>query len=279
MIKHTSSSMSEKATSSITQVADISNRPKSLERILDEQIDESCEEYSRSDKALFLSALTAGLDLGFSLVVMGVLYTLFRPLVSEELIFAVLALGYPVGLLFVVLGRSALFTEHTTLAILPVLARRRSLWSMLCLWLIIYGGTILGGIVIALLVVALGPQLGAVSEEAITAIGHHLTRGSAWVILGSGVLAGWLMGLLSWLVTSSQETISRIFIVVLITFVIGLGGFHHCIVGSTELFAATLLADDLGVGDYFFTQSMATLGNIIGGVFFVGILRFQITQN
>ncbi len=271
--------MSNTANQKVTQVEDISNRPKSLERILNEQIDESCEEYSRSNKALFLSALTAGLDLGFSLVVMGVLYTFFKPMVSSQLIFAVLALGYPVGFLFVVLGRSALFTEHTTLAILPVLAQRRPIRSMLRIWLIIYTGNLIGGIAIALLVVALGPQLGAISEEAIISIGHHLTRGSAWIILGSGILAGWLMGLLSWLVTSSQETISRIFIVVLITFVIGLGGFHHCIVGSTELFAATLLADDLGAGDYFFTQSMATLGNIIGGVFFVGILRFQITQN
>ena len=60
------------------------NRPKSVERIVQEQIEESVAEYRRSNRGLFLSALTAGLDLGFSLLVIGVLYTMFASKISME---------------------------------------------------------------------------------------------------------------------------------------------------------------------------------------------------
>jgi hypothetical protein len=43
------------------------------------------------------------------------------------------------------------------------------------------------------------------------------------LITGSGILTGWLMGLLSRQVASAQETISRIVIVTLIATVIGIG--------------------------------------------------------
>jgi formate/nitrite transporter FocA (FNT family) len=79
------------------KLQDTTTRPKSMERIVKEQIEESMEEYRRSNKALFFSALTAGLDLGFSLLVIGVLYTMFSDKLSVEVMQVVLALAYPIG--------------------------------------------------------------------------------------------------------------------------------------------------------------------------------------
>ncbi len=96
-------------------------------------------------------------------------------------------------------------------------------------------------------------------------------------MLGSAVLAGWLMGLLSWLVTSATETTSRILIVALITSLIGLGGLHHSIVGSIEVFVGFLTSDTIGFTDYLYFQSLTTIGNAIGGVFFVAIIKYSHT--
>jgi formate/nitrite transporter FocA (FNT family) len=254
-------------------------RPKSLERIVKEQIEESMEEYRRSNKALFLSALTAGLDLGFSLLVIGVLYTMFSDQLSMEVMQVVLALAYPIGFIFVILGRSALFTEHTTLAVLPVLNGRESLKGLSRIWGIIYLGNLIGGYIIGAAIAYIGPRLGLVTYDALEDIAKHLIDFSAPLILVSAILAGWLMGLVSWLATSSKETIARIFIVVIVTAVIGLGGLHHSIVGSTEVFAGMLSSDEIGLSDYFVTQLWSTIGNIIGGVFFVSILKYQVTQD
>ncbi len=259
-------------------VQDVSNRPKEPEQIIEEQIEESLSEYRRSKRSLFRSSVVAGLDLGFSLLVMGVLYTMFSESTSEEVMQLIMAAAYPLGFLFVVLGRSTLFTEHTTLAVLPVLSGRESIRNMAIVWGIIYSGNLIGGYLMGGMLSWLGPNLGIISVHALEEIALHLIRADGMLIVGSAVLAGWLMGLLSWLVTSSQETISRMAIVVVITAAIGLGSLHHCIVGSTELFAGLLVSDKITIIDYVSTQGWATLGNIIGGAFFVSILKFKMVQ-
>ena len=90
----------------------------------------------------------------------------------------------------------------------------------------------------------------------------------------SAVLAGWLMGLVSWLVASSCETISRIVVTFMITLLIGLAGLHHSIVGSIEVFSGLLLSDQITAMDYLQFEVIAVLGNIVGGVVFVSLIKF-----
>ena len=75
-------------------------------------------------------------------------------------------------------------------------------------------------------------------------------------------------------VKTGQETISRIIIIVLITSVIGIGGLHHSIVGSIEVFTATITCEGITWSDYINAQVWSTLGNIIGGVVFVAFLKY-----
>jgi formate/nitrite transporter FocA (FNT family) len=86
------------------------------------------------------------------------------------------------------------------------------------------------------------------------------------------------MGLLGWLVTTAQETISRIFLVVLITFVIGFGKFHHCIVGTVELVCGAIHSPDANMAVYGSTLFFSVMGNIIGGAFFVAVLKYSINE-
>jgi len=82
------------------------------------------------------------------------------------------------------------------------------------------------------------------------------------------------MGLLSWLVASAQETISRLFMIVLVTATIGIGGLHHSIVGSIEVFVGLLIDPTIVIKDYLGFEVISILGNALGGVFFVGILKY-----
>ena len=249
-------------------------KPKEGEQILKDQIRTALTEYRRHSKALFVSAFSAGLEVGFSLLLMGTLYTTFEGQMSEAGIQFAMALAYPIGFIFVIIGRSELFTEHTTLAVLPVLNRTVSVGALAKLWAIIFAGNLLGGYLFSLILVKIGPAMGTISLEAFYYIAEHLLQFDWWVTLGSGVLAGWLMGLLSWLVTSSKDTISRILVIILVTSVIGLGGLHHSIVGSLEVFAGLITSEEIGIGDYLRFQTAATLGNIIGGTVFVAVIKY-----
>lgn len=99
----------------------MSDQPKESEEILKEQHASSIMEYRRSQSGLFLSAFTAGLEIGFSIILMGLLYTTFVETVDENALHLIVSLGYPLGFIFVIIGRSQLFTEQTSLAVIPFL--------------------------------------------------------------------------------------------------------------------------------------------------------------
>ncbi|MGB3779432.1 MAG: formate/nitrite transporter family protein [Tunicatimonas sp.] len=247
---------------------------KEGEQILQEQMRTSLLEYRRDTPALFVSAFSAGLEVGFSLLLMGLLYTMFSDQLSESGMHMAMAAAYPIGFIFVIIGRSELFTEHTTLAVLPVLNGTVSISALAKLWGIVYVGNLMGGYLFSFILVQIGPGMGTISLDAFHHIAEKLIQYNWWLTLSSGMFAGWLMGLLSWLVTSSRDTISRVVMIILVTTVIGLGELHHSIVGSIEMFAGLISSEDIGLRDYAHFQVFATLGNIIGGTVFVAAVKY-----
>lgn len=250
-------------------------RPKNVREILDEQIATAMREHDRPNLNLFLSSFSAGLEIGFSIFLMAILYTLFKGVVHDSVLHIMLAMAYPVGFILVIIGRSELFTEHTTLAVIPVLNKNASFQSLMVLWGIIYAGNLLGGYLFGYFMSIIPSRMEIVDNASFQALALKLTDHQGEIIFGSGVLAGWLMGLLSWLITSARETISRILLVALVTVVIGIGGLHHSIVGSIEVFTAMLTSKAIGINEYIHVQVWTTFGNILGGVVFVAIIKFS----
>ena len=256
------------------KVDDVSNYPKSAEEIFNEQVRTGLAEHNRSPGGLLVSAIAAGLEVGFTLFLTGIVLTLFMDQADSPQMHIWLALTYPIGFIFVVIGRSELFTEHTTLAVIPVLNGSTTFGSLMKTWGLIFTGNIIGGYLMALILTNIGPSMGIISVDAFHMLARKMVDLEWDLMLGSSIIAGWLMGLLSWLVTSSQETISRIVMVLMVTFLIGMGGLHHSIVGSIEVFAG-VLTDGVSGADYLHFQIWTTLGNIIGGVVFVSLIKFS----
>jgi formate/nitrite transporter FocA (FNT family) len=223
---------------------------------------------------LFLSGLSAGLDIGFGPALMAIVLTLsdfsFASELNRELL---MALAYSVGFVLVVLGRSELFTEHTTLAVLPVLDQQASLPALGRLWSIVYVGNLVGAVLFAGFFVLVGPAVGVVDPQAFAELSTSLVEHDWYVIVAAGVLAGWLMGLLSWLVAAAQESIARVLFVVVTTSAIALLHAPHCIAGTVEV-GFGLFAGALGVGDVGYFLVFSTLGNVVGGTVFVALLKY-----
>lgn len=254
-------------------------KPKSDRQILQEQMEASQHEYQRKSLSLALSSTAAGLEIGFSFFLIAVLFTQFHELVSTSLLHLILAMSYPVGFILVVIGRSDLFTEHTTLAILPVLDRKQSVLDLMRVWGLIYGGNMVGAMLFSLIFV----RFAALSENVDSAaFGYYSAKmmvdGGSGLFLGA-IFAGWLMGLLGWVVASSTDTIGRIMVISLITFVIGIGGLAHCIAGAVVAFCAWFGGNGLTGGEVLRFQGIATVGNTIGGAVFVGMLKYGYISN
>jgi len=158
-----------------------------------------------------------------------------------------------------------------------VLDERKHFLATLRLWGIVFGSNILGAMLFAVLAtktLALKPDISARLVE----LGTVAVQGSFGHLFWSGVAGGWLIALVAWLVTASHWTIGQVVIIWVLTFVVGIGHFAHCIVTSCEILSASL-AGTVSFGDYGHWLSAATLGNIVGGVGIVSVLNYgQVRQ-
>jgi len=174
----------------------------------------------------------------------------------------------------VVLGRSELFTEQTCLAILPVMSGRASLAALARVWAVVYAGNQLGAAIVAFLIAWFGPTLGEFSPSTLAQIADDLVHNPAPIIVMSGILAGWMMGLLSWLVSAGRDTISQIVIIWMIAAAMGLGKLHHAVMGSVEVLAGVFASSTVTTADFAHFLLWTTLGNAIGGPLFVALLKY-----
>ncbi|NJK97799.1 MAG: formate/nitrite transporter family protein [Bacteroidales bacterium] len=245
------------------------NKPKDVDEILNEQIETALKEHSRKGTNLFLSSISAGLELGFSFFLISIVYTLLGDNVTDFTRSVLHAFSYSIGFVLVIIGKSVLFTEYTTIAVVPVLNGNASVKNLLKIWGIIYFGNLTGGFLFSLIMSFLPVEMNTVSVASVEKIVLKIIGYNGFIIFLSGIIAGWLMGLLSWLVTSAQETISRIVCIVLVTGLIGLGNLHHSVLGSIEVLTGVLVSERIYFSNYIQVLLSSTLGNIVGGVIFV----------
>ncbi|WP_194850656.1 formate/nitrite transporter family protein [Nonlabens antarcticus] len=231
------------------------------------------------NKAIILSAIVAGMEIGISYLLISILYYSLAGSMEESSVFQLFGLVYPVGFILVILGKSALFTEQTSVLTLPVLNGQRSIWELLRIWGLVILGNVVGGIIFTLFIGILAPQLNLFTHETMASIGNHVVDHDAWVLFLSAIVAGWLMGLLNWLLNSTMSSFSRIFLIFMITGVIGFGGFHHSIVGNVEVFGGFLYSDTITVTDYLWFLFLALIGNSIGGAIVVGLFKYRVFQS
>jgi len=182
-------------------------------------------------------------------------------------------LVYPLGFIAVIIGRAQLFTENTLYPVILVLDEPRHLRKMLRLWGIVFFANVFGALIFAALAIrtpALRPEYALeLIKLGLSALGS----GSAAHIFWSGVIGGWLIALVAWMVSASHWTIGQIAIIGMVTFVVGLGHFAHCIATSGEILSA-VVGGQATPGAYGHWILFATLGNIAGGVTIVSLLNY-----
>jgi len=247
---------------------------KAAKQILRDEISEGLAALERPWATLFVSALSGGLDVGFSLFLMAVIQSDARDKLPEPVVNILVANMYSVGFIFVILGRSELFTEQTSLAVLPVLRGKATLRALGRLWGIVYVANLIGAAIFAGMASYIGPAMHVFDYQALGHIGHRLMDHGSMVIFLSAVLAGWLMGLVSWMVAAGRDTISQILMVWIVTTAIGLGGMHHVVLGTVEVLSAVFARQGIGGWDFGRFLVWATLGNAVGGSVFVALIKY-----
>lgn len=227
------------------------------------------EELERTSSALFWSGVAAGLAMGFSMFAQAFMISHlpdsdWRPLVSS--------LGYSTGYLIVILGRQQLFTENTLTPILPLLQRKpnASIANVLRLWVIVLVANLIGAVLISLVAAhtnVFEPEVrGAIAE-----LGRKAMELEFGTIILRGVFAGWLIALIVWLLPFAEA--ARLWVIVIITYIVGLGEFTHVIAGSIDVFSYAAMGETTWIEAFTHYTVPAFIGNVIGGLALVTALN------
>ena len=225
-------------------------------------------ELIRPVAALAWSALAAGLSMGFSFIAEALLKAHlpdapWAPLITKS--------GYSVGFLIVVLGRQQLFTENTLTVVLPVLLHKN--WTVVLrvarLWSVVLVANLFGTFLFAY-TIGHAAIFDDQVKNCLAAIGSTHGQAAFATVLLRAIFAGWLIALMVWLLPGAES--ARVGIIIILTYLIGIGGFNHIVAGSTTLFYLIVIKS-LSWNSYlthFFFPTL--LGNIVGGVSLVAAL-------
>ncbi len=102
---------------------------------------------------------------------------------------------------------------------------------LLRLWGMVLAGNLVGVTIFALGMLKL-QQFDAATQAAFVDTGRELMHNTPFEMFSKGVLAGWIIAMMVWMMAATEQ--SRLAIIIICTYLIGIDGFTHIIVGSTE---------------------------------------------
>jgi formate-nitrite transporter family protein len=243
------------------------------EEIYERTREEGRRRLSRPVLELGATALVGGLDVAIGLAVFVLASAQLEPKIGPNAAHLVGAIGFGIGFVFIVVGRSELFTENFLVPITG-LSRDRGSWLKLAeLWAVSLVLNLVGG---ALLVVVLTSHgvLRAGSREAAAHLAENLASYSPGTAFLSGLVAGALMTVMTWFVEGAAESMGvRLVMAWIVGFVLLLGSFNHAIVGTVELFYGIRSGADIGYDQLFSNLGLAIASNLVGGLVLVTFAR------
>ena len=257
----------EASSNADSQQKDLS-RP-SAEEIYRQVIRNAKDELKRSVASLAISGFAGGTFMGLSALGTAIALAMLG---SRPIPAFCARMFYPLGFIVVILGRAQLFTENTLYPVALVLAEKRHVLKTLRLWSIVLPSNMAGALAFAALA-SYTPALQPRVLQALVQLGVDAAGVPPSTIFWSGVMGGWIIALMAWLVSGSHSITGSVMIIWMLTFVVGLGNFAHCIATSGEVLAS-VLTHHLPWQSYPRWFLPAVAGNISGGVLMVTVLEY-----
>ena len=204
-------------------------------------------------------------------------------------------LVFSLGLILVVVGGAELFTGNM-LMVIAWASRKISLWQLLRNWGLVYLGNFIGSLLIAGLMILARTYTFSSGElgKTMLSIANSKLNYSFSQALALGILCNILVCLAVWLSYAAKNTTDKIIAVIFPITAFIAAGFEHCVANMYLIPVAILLqvfdpgfvtatnlpASLLNWSDFIQNNLLpVTLGNILGGAFFVALIYFLIYKN
>jgi formate-nitrite transporter family protein len=238
-------------------------RDDQVEQSLDRIVEQGRPRLHRTWSELLATGVVAGLEVGLGvLALLAVEHATGSPILA--------GLAFSVGFVALLLGHSELFTEGFLVPITVVAAKEATWWQLARFWVGTLVGNLVGGLLLAWLVVLAFPGL---HETAVRLGGQYATAGLSATTFALAVLAGSAITLLTRMRTGTENDMAKVVACVAVAFLIAGLGMFHSILDSLLIFAGILAGAPYGFGDWAVWFSWTVLGNLLGGIGLTTLLR------
>ncbi len=228
--------------------------------------DEGKRRLDQSLAALLATGFIAGFTVIFGIVAQALIESAAEPHFRE---FASVlgALGFGVGIMFLILGRAELFSENFFDPIATAFEGKESHVSrrLIRLWVFTFALNIVGG---ALLIGILSVE-GALPNDAqmpVVALAQELAKSAPWATFARSVVGGALVALLSFLVIAAQSSGTRAAMALAVGFLLALGPFEHVVVALLHMQFGWFLGADITGEQIAKVGAISLAGNFLGGI-------------
>lgn len=180
---------------------------------------------------------------------------------------------FPIGLILVVMVGAELFTGNNAYFIPSLFSKNLSVSKILKNWGLVYIGNFIGAVFVAYAITHLTHIVSASPfKESVYNVAIGKTTHSFLETFFKGVAANWLVCLAIWQGMAAKETTGKIFAIWLPIMAFVAMGFEHSIANMYFIPLAIFEGADITWITFLIKNLIpVTLGNIVGGVLFVGM--------
>jgi len=244
------------------------------DEIWHESTEEGARRLSRGTLGLAATGTVGGVDVMFGILALTVVSGALAVALPEDIAHIGGSLVFGIGFVLVVVGRSELFTENFLIPVGAVLRKRGTYGGLIHLWTVTLIANLVGLFVLA----AIFTRAGLVPPETLEAAGtlaDTLANRDLITALLSAIVAGTAMTLFTWLTHAVERDTARIAIALLLGFLLAAPSLNHAIVSFGEMSFGVMAGttDKAAWIDLAQNFPVAVLGNLIGGLGFVTLMR------
>jgi nitrite transporter NirC len=228
----------------------------------------------------FVLSMLAGLYVGFGIVL---IFSIGAPLAAANSagLKALMGASFGVALTLVIFAGSELFTGNNMVMTIGTLSKKVTWMDTMKLWVVCYLGNLAGSLILAMAISMTGIASNATASAFVLKVVSAKMNGPLLSLFINGILCNILVCLAVWLSARAREDTAKIFLIFWCLFAFIGSGFEHSVANMTLLGVGLFIPHDPQLVSWAgFARNLVpvSLGNIIGGAFFVGWAYWYIAQ-
>jgi formate-nitrite transporter family protein len=231
---------------------------------------EGDDQLGKDASQIVFSGIAAGTSISLSALAAA---GLMAHLPHTEWARLVIAAGFPLGFLVVILGRQGLITESTVSAVLPYFGAPTpsNARQLIRFWGFVFLSNIIAAILVALFFSSTTILSSSILSSLVQLGTEQAQHGTDRLFFGA-IAAGWLVALSIW--TAPAAGSAKVLMIFALLYFVAVLDFPHVISGTAEIGFA-MFEGNASLLELIRYVLIVGLGNIVGGVVLVAALNYM----